>query len=205
MTRQLANQLLMSRGLLSDIFRSEDTTHTGYISLSCILNGIKKLYPDTSKADVLKLLEFIESNLKSSEEVESLRMGGRLHYEKLLKSLLKLNRQMKFNETKHSKAHSQKASKDSAVADDDDEDDDYDNFNLKLSPNTKKALKHGGSTKADDGKQPQLKDEDGKIELDEHNYSLGSVIEESLLGILCAVGVLYSAENKLVRINAIVK
>ena len=195
MTRQLANQLLMARGLLADIFRAEDTTHTGYISLSCIFNGIKKLYPDTSKADVIKLLEFIESNLKSSEEASSLQLGGRVHYDKMLKSLLKLNRQLKFNETKHSKVHLLKTSKDGTAANDEDEDDDYDNFNLKLSPNAKKAL---GSMKGDDGKQSRLKDEDGKAELDEDNYSLGPVIEESLLGILCAVGVLYSAENKLV-------
>lgn len=197
LTRQLANQVLNSRGLLEDIFKAEDITHSGYINVACITAGLKKLFPDTSKSDVLKLLEFIESNMKGSE-AQPLQQGGKVNYERLVQNLIKLNRQSKFSDSSSSKNNIRKSTKGLSVDEEDEDDDNYNNFDLHFSPNFKKKMLQKGSTKSLDGESRNSFNEEQKSELDEKNYTLGPVIEESLLGILSALGVLHSAENKLV-------
>jgi len=221
--RQLATQLINSRGLLLDIFKAEDLSHAGYIPIPNILLGTRKLYPTTTKSDLSKLLDFMDKNvtntpIKSNDEdilEQPLQQGGKVNYAKLIDSLLKLNRHFKFKDAKlaglmntgpvvkRNKSHGGKNN-----LEDDNDEDDYDNFNLNLSPNSKRKLlatTSKRSIKADDdndskSQSQEMKTERETIEFEGDSYSLGPVIEESLLGILCALGVLYSPENKLVVI-----
>eukprot|EP01034_Spumella_vulgaris_P021817 gene21817-27886_t len=264
--RSLATQILQSRGELRDIFKSDDTSHTGYISHKQVVMCVKKIFPQTRKADFLKLLEFIEINTQDAPaappttndqhnkthdvspddvKLNQLQVGDRVHYEKLLSLLVKLNKHFKFGETKVSNMKSnhqgggggvtanltkqsmslkKKVTAASAAAEataaggrtpsagGQVEDDDYDNFNLGHGERNTlhtPGLGHGGGSQTNlmqgtssanslhegerKGGYRELDEEDDD---EDETFTLGPVIEESLLSILSALGVLHSPENK---------
>jgi len=221
--RQLATQLINSRGSLLDIFKAEDLSHSGFIPISNLLLGTRKLFPSTTKSDFAKLLDFMEKNTpnapsKSNNGMDDdileqpLQQGGKVNYAKLIDGLLKLNRHYKFKDAKlsglmnsTSTIKRKKTLVGKSSLEDDNDDDDYDNFNLNLSPSSKRKLLASTSKRSvrvddddDSNSQSQeAKTERESIEIEGDTYSLGPVIEESLLAILCALGVLYSPENKL--------
>ena len=108
--RKYALLFLQSKGPLLDMFKSEDITRTGYISRKQILSCVRRINPDITLADLIKMLEFTDLhtppapvNVSTTNQMHyyqdrDLLIGDRIHYNKLFLVLGKLNKQLKFAE-----------------------------------------------------------------------------------------------------------
>lgn len=222
--RVLAAKILDFSGSLLDVFKSEDIGHIGFITKGQILVSIRKVHSSVKKGDISKLLDFIElhfhntrkSNvsghaavklMKNAEEPDALlEVDDKINYYRLLSMLAKLNKYYRFAELKRLNmstagiikfSQDQKRKKESSngkhitVQTAAGDYDDYNNFNLKN--------QHNHFSMNDDEED---NDDESAIDGEIKIPLLGAVIEEGLLGLLCALGVMYNVENKVLILPA---
>ena len=215
-----------SRGPLEDLWRIEDSTHTGRLSPSRLLRGMQKLHPSLNRTDMLQLLEAVGMGLAPTR-ANSTNGGGAgtgtagegssyEHYdapdENERDTLDHTHYTAALRDSVQSNNKGQRSAASQSV----------DSFSVDFPELLRRVVK---ITKAEKAQETKAKisrgaasvgasnghdldsfaalgladaaDEESALRGDHgENTSLGPVLEESLLLVLCALGVLHSPEHK---------
>lgn len=216
MMRKHSELILSEQALIEVVLRAEDTGRTGYVMKEQLYNSVRK-FVTLDKSDMLTMIDLICANIPShlleEEGNEFLVDGEYIHYNKFFVFLTRVDRKF------HSHSTNSKFSDKNIALQEEEEgwkeqfDDDFDNFHVKDSNNhhhsqsNNSTNQHPNSTGAEitmdhstslhnlGGEMSDLFAGGGGMEQQKIS-SLGPVVEEMLLTELCALGVLYSPENK---------
>lgn len=193
---KIARETLDNQGFLENAFMAEDIACRKYISMQKMYNAMKKALVDLKVIDYRQLVDFVVKNVLNGNAEEYLANfpgqpfveDDHIHYEQFFLALKKLNRQFHFSGTRRETNNGNKSVMSPGANEEDDSD--FENFHLPSRLTT--AVGEEGRQTAEAGKD----DEEDEGDEDNEDVRLGPVVEESLLEILCALGVLYSPENK---------
>ncbi len=183
--RKFGELMLRERGQFEFVFRSEDITKCGRLEMEAFYLIVKRIIPQIQRSDLTCLVDFVQQSLSRQKfsgvkDISSIVDGSSIDYDTFIYVLNKLFKKIKGNDMKQ---HMLSKEDPSPV---EDIDDNFDNFNVDHG-HTKDDDEHGGLEEIFTAES---------LEGDENSGGLGAVKEELLLAVLCAVGVLYSPENK---------
>ncbi|RYH32332.1 ATP-binding protein [archaeon] len=193
---KIARETLDNQGFLENAFMAEDIACRKYISMQKMYNAMKKALLELKVLEYRQLVDFVIKNVFNGSAEEYLTNfpgqpfveDDHIHYEQFFIALKKLNRQFHFSGTRRDTNNSNKSVMSPGANEEDDSD--FENFHLPSRLAT--AVGEEGRQTAGAGR-----DEEDDEEVDDNeDVRLGPVVEESLLEILCALGVLFSPENK---------
>lgn len=206
-TEEKSNRTLLSlcysaRGHLEDYWRSNDPMLTHFITISRIEAGISKVFPEFGRLEAFKLLEMTDLitaprgiklfGSKSSSFLRDVDAGDemKVDYRELVRRIHQLERAERRSEVKTRLATNQSHGAPTG--------DKLDDFTLPA-----KELQAGVSaptSSVESGGDIVNGVEGLSVYSESHNHlderSLGPLVEEALLTILCALGVLHSPENQ---------
>ena len=167
----------IARGMMEDLCRSEDLAHTGSITRGQLSNVMRKLHDGLSYTDSLRLLEvtslLVEDRTQLSENIP-------VNYMELLRRVTKVYE----SNQRHKAEGGSMASYES----------------IQKETKTKTKLDKKDNQKEDFaasmGNNVNSPQNSGIFESEDEFETLGPILEESLLKVLIALGVLHSPENQ---------
>jgi hypothetical protein len=174
-TRNLISLCYAARGHLEDKWRAEDSTQCGKISLYQLYMGMSRVHSSFKKADTMRILE-LGGIISGSDAVNSDRMM--IDYMELIRRIVKLEKSERLATFRARNVPKYGA----PVKTEENYDDFYTSSNL-----------------GDDALGSM--DDDSWGDGDD-NASLGPVVEESILSVLCALGVLYYPEHHVLVLSS---
>lgn len=197
---KVASDILKAQGMLEDVVKAEDITRSHYVPVARMHAAMRSRCLDDLKiADFRMLLDFMLKHSFGGDPACSMQgFEGRpflqedsVHYNMFFNALKKLNRRFHFNKGTrpggllgNANAMSKDCKAEGMGLADCDEDT-FDDFHLPTA-----------AAEQEDGEGHGDGNEDDDEAMGSAGDSLGPVVEEALLQILCALGVLYSPENK---------
>ena len=200
MMRRNAESILKDQALLEVVLRAEDLGHSGYLSFDLFYQCLKKFVSTLEKEDLTTIFDLIIANfpqhLLDSDGTKFLdgENNSYVFYDKFFSFLSKIYRKF------HSRSTNSKFSDKNIALQEEEEgwkdqfDDDYENFDLenKGSNEAEVATELAMGITEDEMTAQQRQESQERNQI----ASLGPVVEEMMLNVLCALGVLYSPENK---------
>jgi len=170
-TRNLIALCYAARGHLEDRWRAEDATQSGKISLYQLYIGMSRVHNTFKKADAIRVLE-LSGIISGAEALSSDRMM--IDYMEVIRRIVKLEKAERLAAYRARNVPKYGAP-------------------VKTEENYEEFMT---SAKIDEDGFGSLDDESwGDAEQGNENASLGPVLEESILSVLCALGVLYYPEH----------
>jgi hypothetical protein len=202
MMRRNAESILTEQALIEGVLKSEDLGHSGYLPFDQFYMCLKKFVDTLDRVDLTTILDLICTNtaghILDSDGINFVeKENGQfayIQYEKFFTFLTKIYRKFHSHSTNSKFSDKNIALQEEEEGWKDQFDDDYDNFQLKDSRN------HDAEIAADLAMgltEEELQQQQQQISQEKHQInSLGPVVEEMLLNVLCSLCVLYSPENK---------
>lgn len=184
--RKFAQAILEKRATLDGILRADDINKTGYISIDVMYSSLKRTIPELHKEEFAHLLEYVINGHNAIVAVSTANLKQLvvedqfIEYEVFFTALSKLYKKMKTHDFKKDAELEQATT---TILVNNNLEDDFDSFTLTAANPSEKGANGTGNTEEED-------------DAPESFESLGPVVEELLLELLCALGVLYSPENK---------
>lgn len=181
-TKNFLSLICTARGNLEDLCRSYDGTHQGMISRGQFVKCICKIHPALKRADIIEILYFL--GIFHSTDIENEGRGTQINewnrektifdcvYMEDIGRMVKMQRNFKLQSFR-SRNHQNENESTSSL-------DDFDHLSV---PN--EGSKGNVNMGVNNIKAQDLE-----------NGSLGPLMEESLLSVLCALGALHSPENQ---------
>jgi len=179
-TRNLISLCYAARGHLEDRWRAEDSTQCGKISLYQLYMGMSRVHNTFKKADTMRILE-LGGIISGSDAVNSDRMM--VDYLDVIRRIVKLEKAERLSTFRARNVPKYGA----PVKTEENYDDFFTHSNLGLGDDVLGSM--------DD-------DSWGDGDLGNDNASLGPVLEESILSVLCALGVLYYPEHHVLMLSS---
>jgi hypothetical protein len=195
--RTLISFLFDERGAIADVWRTDDCMSTGMILVSAAFKGIKAVLPKFTRHDfntLLELLNLAETSTPGSvfpeDATRQFRQGfadkTKLNYLEIIRRIEHL-----YGLGKRMDVRIKLTSKIALAMDGVDR---LDTFVVQDESRSRILRTAGGVGASNEWENFSIASEAKNLGLDD--FSLGPIIEESLLVVLCALGVLHSPENQ---------